>query len=170
MRNCIFLIVIFISFFIFNCTKINDNNDVNRAFGSYSDSQEIQSARTNISSQTVEIRERMFATQVNEIYLNARSYLGRTINLEGIFKAEGSDEEPVLYVIRYTSDSCCGESMIGFEVRWPNGQANQYPAGNTWVEATGVLKEYRSGFNRYLFLELSSLNIPDRRGAEFVTR
>lgn len=124
--------------------------------------------KITVQRNIIEIRERMFVTQVNDVYLNAQSYMGRTIKLEGIFLTRQiSENESIHYVIRYAPDGCCGGGgMIGFEVKWANSR--RYPENNSWVEATGVLKEYRSGPNRFLYLELSSLNVLETRGMEFV--
>jgi len=120
---------------------------------------------------TVEIRERMFATQVNEIYLNAEDYLGKTIKLEGILKIGGNTEKPIFYVIRYAPDDCCGDrGFVGFEVRWSRGLLAPVPADDSWVEAAGILREFGMGMRKFLYLELTSLVTLDRRGAEFVKR
>jgi uncharacterized membrane protein YcgQ (UPF0703/DUF1980 family) len=117
----------------------------------------------------LEIRERMFVAQVSNIYLNTEDYLGRTIKFEGIFKQGQTDERLFYYVARYAPGGCCGnDGMIGFEVKWTPDLTIPYPADNSWVEATGILMENRMDFDRYLYLELSSLLVLTRRGAEFV--
>jgi putative membrane protein len=115
----------------------------------------------------IEIGERMFATQVRDIYLNAEHNLGRTIKLEGIFRVGQMNESNIYYVIRFSQDGCCGGGMSGFEVKWTQNPI-PYPADNSWVEATGILREQISGIDRYLYLELLSLTVLNRRGAEFV--
>ncbi|MDR0455596.1 MAG: hypothetical protein LBH20_02800, partial [Treponema sp.] len=52
----------------------------------------------------VEIGEKMFIAQVNDIYLNAKDYMGKTIKLEGMFKCE----DPYNFVVRYGFGGCCG--------------------------------------------------------------
>ena len=115
------------------------------------------------NSDIIEIGERMFIGQVNEIYLNVGDYLGKTIKLEGIFKKSVYQDSTYYLVVRYGLDDCCGDANIGFEVRWPHFPT-EYPAEYSWVEATGMLKQQ----GPYLFLELSSLIVLDRRGSEFV--
>jgi putative membrane protein len=121
---------------------------------------------------TIEIREKMFATQVSDVYLNAEDYLGKTIKLEGLFKSElyYGKEEPYCFVIRYGPGGCCGmDANVGFEVAWAKENAKPYPVVDSWVEATGVLKTYEEdGYSNYLYLDLSSLNVLSRRGAETV--
>jgi len=111
----------------------------------------------------------MFNTQVNDVYLNRKDYLGKTLKLEGIFIKEQYNGNSYCYVIRY-GPGCCGfDANIGFEVRWANEKTNPYPAYNSWVEATGVLKTYEEdGYSDYLYLDLVSLNVLSKRGSETV--
>jgi uncharacterized membrane protein YcgQ (UPF0703/DUF1980 family) len=116
------------------------------------------------------IKEKMFITQTNEIYLNFDDYLGKTVKLEGIFKTEKyyDDKEPYCFVIRY-GPGCCGfDSNAGFEVKWDKNHIRPYPAVDSWVEATGVLKVEEDGNAQYLYLDLSSLDVLSKRGAEVV--
>ena len=118
----------------------------------------------------VRIEERMFATHFSHIYINAIDYLGRTIQLEGVFLKKWWGwpyYAPLRYfVMRFVPDHCCG-GFIGFEVMWPEGSTEPYPEDGSWVEATGVLGA-DSALN--LYLKLSSLTVLDRRGAELVTQ
>jgi uncharacterized membrane protein YcgQ (UPF0703/DUF1980 family) len=128
--------------------------------------------RPAVGDGTIEIKEKMFATQVTDVYLNAEDYLGKTIKLEGLFKSElyyGKDE-PYCFVVRYGPGGCCGmDANVGFEVAWAKENARPYPVVDSWVEATGVLKTYEEdGYSKYLYLDLSSLNVLSRRGAETV--
>jgi uncharacterized membrane protein YcgQ (UPF0703/DUF1980 family) len=119
----------------------------------------------------VEIKEKMFISQVNDVYLNAGDYMGKTIKLEGLFKQQEGYDKTYWFVIRY-GPGCCGfDGNAGFEVAWANESARPYPAVDSWVEATGVLKTYaEEGYDQYLYLDLSSLNVLTERGAETVTQ
>jgi zinc transport system permease protein len=120
----------------------------------------------------VEIREKMFIAQVNDVYLNPEDYLGRTIKLEGLFKSEQYGEQPYCFVIRYGPGCCGNDGNSGFEIAWNNQESTdrRYPDIDAWVEATGVLQTYEEDGYPYLYLALSSLNVMDDRGAEFVTQ
>jgi len=123
-------------------------------------------------NEIVEIKEKMFIAQVNDVYLNKEDYFGKTIKLEGIFLTEQSTarEEPYCFVLRY-GPGCCGtDGNVGFEVAWMNSQKKPYPEKNAWVEATGVLKTYEEDDFEYLYLDLSSLNVLKTRGVEVVTQ
>jgi len=116
----------------------------------------------------IEIKEKMFISQVNDVYLNPEDYLGKTIKLEGLFKMEQGYDKSYCFVLRY-GPGCCGyDGNVGFEVAWDNEKEKPYPGEDSWVEATGELKTYEEDFMEYLYLDLVSLNILDKRGQETV--
>jgi hypothetical protein len=121
--------------------------------------------------QVVEIKEKMFIAQTNDVYLNPEDYMGKTIKLEGLFKSYSTEEYSASYcfVIRYGPGCCGNDGSAGFEVAW-DGEAVPYPEEDAWVEAEGVLKTYEEDGYPYLYLSLSSLNIKEERGAEFVSQ
>ena len=121
------------------------------------------------ASDTVEIGEKMFIAQVNDIYLNADDYLGKTIKLEGVFK-KSTGEEPYYFVLRYGPGCCGNDGLVGFEVAWDKEKAQPYPADDSWVKAEGVLKSYEEQGYQLSYIDLSSLNVLTKRGAENVTQ
>ncbi|GHV43086.1 hypothetical protein AGMMS49546_23670 [Spirochaetia bacterium] len=122
----------------------------------------------------IEIREKMFMAQTNDIYLNPEDYIGKTIKLEGLFKAEQYAENapPYCFVLRYGPGCCGSDGNAGFEVAWneQTAVAKTYPNIDDWVEAVGTLKTYEEDGYPYLYLALSDLNVLDQRGAEYVTQ
>jgi zinc transport system permease protein len=120
----------------------------------------------------LEIKEKMFIAQINDVYLNPEEYLGRTIKLEGLFKSERYGEQSYCFVIRYGPGCCGNDGNAGFEVAWDNQDAAEgiYPDVDDWVEATGILQTYEEDDYPYLYLALSNLSVLDVRGAEFVTQ
>jgi uncharacterized membrane protein YcgQ (UPF0703/DUF1980 family) len=120
------------------------------------------------NKEIIEIKEKMFIAQTNDVYLNAEDYLGKTIKLEGLFKQDDGYGKTYSFVIRY-GPGCCGyDGTAGFEVAWTNEKNRKYPAVDSWVEATGVLKTYQEDSMQYLYLDLASLNVLSKRGAETV--
>jgi len=119
--------------------------------------------------EVIEIKEKMFISQVNDVYLNPEDYLGKTIKLEGLFKMEQGYDKSYCFVLRY-GPGCCGfDGNVGFEVAWDKDKKKLYPGEDSWVEATGELKTYEEdGNNEFLYLDLVSLNVLDKRGAETV--
>jgi uncharacterized membrane protein YcgQ (UPF0703/DUF1980 family) len=120
------------------------------------------------ASGVIEIKEKMFIAQTNDIYVNANDYLGKTIRYEGVFNQEDGSVagQPVTYsmVIRYGPGCCGNDGNVGFEVDWDK----PYPEVNDWVEAEGVLEQYDEEGTMYLRLKLSSLNVLPERGEETV--
>ena len=119
----------------------------------------------------LEIREKMFLTQMTEIIINMQDYLGKTIALEGMFTTSGNPDTGAVYHIVYrTSPGCCGnDGFTGMEVVWDDVDAT-YPAENDWVRAVGVLESYTEDGAEYLQLRLITLDVLEERGLEFVTQ
>jgi uncharacterized membrane protein YcgQ (UPF0703/DUF1980 family) len=118
-------------------------------------------------SEIVEIREKMFIAQTNDVYLNPDEYLGRTIRLAGMFGVIDEVDPPCYYVYRF-GPGCCGyDANAGFEVVW-KGDGVPYPEDNDWVEATGVLENYEYDGESFLRLALESLVVKADRGLERV--
>jgi uncharacterized membrane protein YcgQ (UPF0703/DUF1980 family) len=117
----------------------------------------------------IEIKEKMFISQVNDVYLNPEDYLGKTIKLEGLFKMDQGYDKSYCFVLRY-GPGCCGtDGNVGFEVAWNKEKEKPYPGEDSWVEATGELKTYEEdGYDKFLYLDLVSLNVLDKRGQETV--
>lgn len=116
----------------------------------------------------LEIREKLFVAQVNEIYVNTPDYLGKTIKYEGMFYAlsiEGNETKGM--VIRFGPGCCVDDGLVGFEVRWPD-DALAMPADNDWVEIIGELEQYDEEGIAYLRLNLQSLQVLAARGQETV--
>jgi len=113
----------------------------------------------------IEIKEKLFVAQTNDIYNNSKQYLGKTIKYEGIFVVYDAPNGLTYYsVIRY-GPGCCGfDYNPGFEVIWDN----DYPVQNDWVEVVGVLEEYKEAEKTYLHIVLTSLTVLTTRGAEYV--
>ena len=118
----------------------------------------------------LEIKEKLFIAQTNDVYLNTDEYIGRRIKLEGLFKTDSYVGSAWTYrfVLRY-GPGCCGyDGTAGFEVSWPEGLEAAYPAEDDWVEAVGVLDSYEEDGYPYLYLALESLEVKEERGAETV--
>jgi len=120
------------------------------------------------SDELVEIKEKMFIAQTNDIYYNKEDYLGKTIKYEGLFNVYDVPEfeENIYSVIRYGPGCCGNDSDAGFEVRWDK----EYPNKNDWVEAVGILEQYEYEEMEYLRLALTSLTVLDVRGEETVSQ
>ena len=126
----------------------------------------------------IEIKENMFITQLNDIYMNKNEYLGKTVKLEGLYKQSKGNERDYCFVIRNAPGCCGNDGSAGLEVYWeisgensPGEEKNNpNPKIDDWVEARGTLKEYEEEGMSYLYIALSDLNVLEKRGAVFVSR
>ena len=127
----------------------------------------LSGAGVSFADDVVEIKEKMFVAQTNDVYINPDEYLGRTIKLEGMFGLDTEMSPPLYYVFRY-GPGCCGyDANAGFEVVWKD-EKTAYPNENDWVEAAGVLENYDDDGEPYLRLALTSLTVKAERGLERV--
>jgi len=112
--------------------------------------------------EVLEIGERFFITQVENILLNAGRYMGRTIRYEGIFTSFdwAAADETFDFVMRFMM-GCCSEEPIGFRVYLDDIEP---PPNDTWVEVTGELDRIDGA----LMLRVISMTEPAERGAELV--
>jgi len=115
----------------------------------------------------VEIRERFFLTQMNDIFLNHERYLGRTLRYEGVFFHFYSEGRLYGYVIRHTHGCCGPDGMVGFVALMNDIEP---PPANAWVEITGVLVKYEfeTGTTPLLLLDAISITEMAERGRAFV--
>ncbi|KKI50670.1 hypothetical protein CHK_1785 [Christensenella hongkongensis] len=118
------------------------------------------------SGDVIEIKEKMFVAQSNDVYINSKEYMGKTIKWEGMFQqmTDTANGNVHNFVIRY-GPGCCGyDANAGFEVRWDG----DLPEVNDWVEAVGTLGTYEENGTEYLYVQLQELNILEQRGEEYV--
>ncbi|HWS28901.1 MAG TPA: hypothetical protein VN512_02180 [Clostridia bacterium] len=126
----------------------------------------------NTDDDVVEIKEKLFIAQLNDIYLNSDDYLGKTIRYEGMFAQYTWDEMDMTYYLVYRkSPGCCGtDGQAGFEIVWPDGSEKTYPSENDWCEVVGTLESYEEFGQSYLRIVLDTLTVKAERGAEFVSQ
>ena len=109
----------------------------------------------------LEIKDKMFMTQINDIYINIDEYEDREVKFEGMVYNYNNN----CYVIRRTPGCCGNDGIIGLEVKWDK----PYFADNTWVEVEGVIKIEEKSYGAEPVIYLTSLIEKAERGIEFVT-
>ncbi|GMO25150.1 MAG: hypothetical protein Ta2B_04650 [Termitinemataceae bacterium] len=139
-----------------------------------------KSKNTEISKdKIIEIKEKMFISQVNDVYLNPDEYMGKTIKIEGLYKCETNIEtnQQYNYVMRYGPGCCGSDGNVGFEIAYSSAEdgaavdvKNSFPLEDTWVEAVGLLDSYMENDYPYIYIKLNSLNEKKQRGSEFVSQ
>lgn len=119
------------------------------------------------AGEVLEIREKMFIAQCNDVYLNPQEYMGKAIKLEGIYDKYTDVEggKAYNYVIRYGPGCCGNDGTAGFEFLYDG----DLPELGDWIEAIGTVETVTENDYEYVVLRLSSLRVLTTRGAEFVT-
>ena len=118
------------------------------------------------SGEVVEIGEKLFLTQVNDIYANINKYFDKTIKYEGIFLSDDYEGTTYYYVIRYGPGCCGNDGDVGFEVVWDG----KIPPEKAWVQVSGKLETYVEDDAEYVHLRLSDMTQIETRGKENVTQ
>ncbi|MDR2610072.1 MAG: hypothetical protein LBC58_01295 [Clostridiales Family XIII bacterium] len=151
-----------------------DDNTVGGGYTGESSSlaESAPSAGAANASKLVNIKEKMFVAQINDIYLNPDDYIGKTIQYEGMFTTYTWDEMNMTYHMVYrASPGCCGtDGVAGFEVVWPEGSDKTLPKENDWCEVVGTLERYKENGESYLQIVMDTLTVKTERGAEFVAQ
>ena len=84
----------------------------------------------------VEITDNFFIEQLNDIYINANDYIGKTIKIEGlVYYYEESNGDICYAVIRNTPGCCGNDGLAGIDIRYNK----DYPEENKWIEVIGVV-------------------------------
>ncbi|WP_286029832.1 TIGR03943 family putative permease subunit [Anaerotignum lactatifermentans] len=116
----------------------------------------------------LEISEKMYLTQIQDIFLNFSDYEDKTIVVEGmyglLFNPEGIKNTPAVY---RRGPGCCGnDGWGGFLLRYDG----TYPDENAWIRVTGTPEIVENGHYRDLYLNVSEIEVLETRGEEFVTQ
>jgi hypothetical protein len=114
------------------------------------------------------VGDKMFVGQMNDIYLNPDSYMGRTIKYEGFFTWFDNEETGQRYncVVR-NGPGCCGyDSLVGFEVDW-NGEM---PKMDDWCSVQGTIDTYLEDGLDYVVIRADALEVLPYRGDDTVTQ
>lgn len=116
------------------------------------------------------IKEKLFLAQVNDVYINARDFLGKSIHLEGMFSSFYYEPTDSIFCMVYRyGPGCCGtDGTVGFEITWAEDADIAQPEENAWIEVAGILEEYEAFGANYLRLNLSKMQVKADRGAETV--
>lgn len=117
-------------------------------------------------SDILEIGERMFITQINDIFYNFDEYKDKTIIVEGMFTMfysyDGTKKAPGVY--RNGPGCCQNDGWAGFLLKYDG----ELPEGNEWIKVKGTPEIVKEGNYLCLYLNVISLEVRDERGAEFV--
>lgn len=119
-------------------------------------------------SDVLKIGEKMFLTQINDIYFNFDTYKDKTIVVEGmyalLYSMNGDERIPAVY---RRGPGCCGnDGWGGFLLKYDG----DFPEENEWICVTGTPELEKDGYFVNLYLNVSSIEVKEERGAEFVVQ
>ena len=181
MKAVLFLFIVLLSFS--SCSKKEYNDgwfdieknyvDIPQKKYDYGNPRDKSNDKTNSNDTSkidmnniIEIKERMFINQCNDVYLNPDDYRGKLIKLEGIYDGFTDEEtgEKLNFVFRY-GPGCCGyDGVAGFEFNY----IGNLPNPQDWIEVVGVVEILDIDNYETVRLNAISLNVLDKRGKEFV--
>ena len=119
-------------------------------------------------SEIVEINEKMFLAQIDDVYYNYEEYKDKTIKLEGMYGVFYSwDGESSANVVYRNGPGCCGnDGWGGFLLNYDG----EFPAENDWIEVIGTPELVEDGEFMDLYLNVISIKVLEVRGAGFVSQ
>ncbi|MDR1569403.1 MAG: hypothetical protein LBS72_02805 [Oscillospiraceae bacterium] len=120
-------------------------------------------------SEVLEITEKLFIAQCNDIYINQNDFIGKTVRIEGMYD-EYSDVDGNLYraVVR-NGPGCCGnDGVAGFE--FTTNAAIDCNLSD-WISVEGVITPvtYSDGYSTVIIGD-ASVVVKTERGSEFVSQ
>ena len=131
---------------------------------------EVYPTETPVAGVDIQIGEKMFIAQCNDIYVNAPDYIGKIISLEGLYKrSEYPFQGRIVveqYVMRYGPGCCGNDGSAGFEIDYSGDDL----IDNDWVRVVGTLDMVpREGTDYFrLVLRVMQIQKLEVRGSEFV--
>lgn len=160
-----------------NNTQSQDVTVLKRDKEQPAESENVETAKTNENieadgndntdnNEVIEITEKMFLTQINDIYYNFEDYKGKIIKVQGMYDSgESYLDGNMLHMVYRNGPGCCGnDGWGGFYLNYDG----EYPIINDWIEVTGTAQMVESDEYSLLYLNVSNLTVMEERGAEYV--
>jgi uncharacterized membrane protein YcgQ (UPF0703/DUF1980 family) len=141
-----------------------DSSNASAVSGNQSNSSTSQPTK---GAKVIEIKEKMFIQQCDDIYTNPDEYEDKVIKLEGIYEEyKDTNSGKTYHIIYRKTPGCCGsDGQIGFQFSY-NGKM---PKPNDWIKVVGTIKAIKdTDGNKDIILHLSELQVSDKRGTELV--
>lgn len=139
-------------------TACNNNNT------SLAETSKSVSASEDTTSNVV-VPEKVFIGMVNEIYMNYTEYVGKTIEIAGIFGEQvDSDGKKIYGVFRYGPGCCNNDATAGFSLQYDGA----YPKNNDWIKVTGTLCADKEGNYVNIYIKAEKIEVKEQRGVESV--
>lgn len=111
----------------------------------------------------IEIRERMFVEQVNDVYLNPGDYLNKLIKYQGFYYIHEEFGEEFHYIARNGPGCCANDTLVGFEVPLDD----RLPEEDDWVEVVGKVQLLED--EGLLVFQIRDITVLEERGQDTVS-
>ncbi|ROR23871.1 putative membrane protein [Mobilisporobacter senegalensis] len=173
--SIIFITLLFTG--ITGCTKRNEDKNIDKTTDNKSQDVTVLKRKTEQTTDSddgegvdnneiIEITEKMFLTQINDIYYNFPDYEGRKIKVEGMYDSvESYLDGSTLHMVYRNGPGCCGnDGWGGFYLNYEG----EYPAKNDWIQVIGTAQLVEMDGYPLLYLNVSELTVMEERGAEYV--
>lgn len=128
------------------------------------------STENNSSDEVIKVMEPVYLDYVQEIHLNQDEYMGKTIEIEGMFTAKYDEiENKTFYYVYRLSDNIhyhddekeIEEVMSGFKFTYDKVM----PKEKEWIKVIGVLEKEDND----IIIKATSITTMQERGLEKVT-
>lgn len=126
-----------------------------------------ESVQTQTDKKLLEIKEKMFIAQINDIFYNIDDYKDTVVIVEGMYaefqSVDGKSTSPAVY--RLGPGCCENDGWAGFLLRLDDSEK---PNENDWIRVKGTVDLVDSGMYKDLYLNVESIEVLQERGAETV--
>lgn len=116
-----------------------------------------QAAPPFAADSVIVFRDKLFFTQLQDMAMNADSYAGKTVRMEG-FTLLLEEGLPWRFAVARIF-SCCGPD--GFPVGLPCAHSGETPKKDAWIEVEGI---FRVDETNNPYLEVITLTVKDKPG------
>ncbi len=161
----------------FENSEDGNNKDMERSKQTNTDNSEKTDTNENLNTSDkiidnkniMEIREKMFIAQIEDIYYNIEDFKDKYIKIEGMYSVVEPEEGDIgkVHFVYRNAPGCCGnDGWAGFMLNYDG----EYPNTNDWIQVVGTPEIIKNGVYEDLYLNVISIEVMEERGAEFVNQ
>lgn len=139
-----------------------DENIQTNLFNEVNSVNEANEINTNNEKTDIILGDNMFIAQINDIYLNYKDYIGKTIEIEGFPLAY----DKYKFVGRYGPGCCVGDGYAYIEYEYDKNI--ELLSEKDWIKVTGEIEMGYDGRTDYVYIKAKSVEKLDVRGKDTV--
>ena len=160
MKKIIYVVVLII-FCLLLMLLLNHMNNISN---NSNNSVEQEEAKLENEDGILQITDRLFVTQLDDIYLNPQNYEGKDIKIEGLMYSSTYVDITYNYVVRNTPGCCGNDGLAGLEIKYDG----ELPENDSWIKITGtIIMEEFSTIGKPV-IEVKTIEIMEEKGQDFV--